>query len=200
MINKSRVSRLWKWAFIVLAVINIGTIAVIGNRMMTKRDETVLKNVKIDAKATKIGEISATTAQVNDLINTYLEDFNQSKNNPLDFKFYVADKAVLEGTYKFFSIDVPLYVYFEPLALEDGSIELKVSDVSVGALPLPASTVLSYVKSAVKKQLPDFITIAPSKKIVKIDIQKVKFAGGMFAEADKVDLLNGKFVFEIYQK
>jgi uncharacterized protein YpmS len=40
--NKSQVSRVWKWAFIVLLILNLATVAVIGNRMTTKRDQTVL--------------------------------------------------------------------------------------------------------------------------------------------------------------
>ena len=116
----------------------------------------------------------------------------------MNYKFYLSDKAVLEGAYKIFGKDIPLYVYFEPYALNDGSVNLKVTSISIGTLSLPAKTVLNYIKGAY--DLPKFVTIKSEKQEVVIDLPQIAITKDTFLQANKLDMKNYKFVFNLMQK
>ncbi len=185
----------WKYLFLLILAINIAFVAVVGFQVTKHRDQKVLDKVSVIKGVNKVAEISTNTEQLNTLINKYLGDF---QDNKMSYKFYLSDKAVLEGSYKLFGKDIPLYVYFEPYALNDGSVNLKVTSISIGTLSLPAKTVLNYVKGAY--DLPKFVTINSEKQEVLIDLPQVALAKDTFLQANKLDLKNDKFVFNLMQK
>lgn len=185
----------WKYLFLLILAINIAFVAVVGFQVTKHRDQKVLDKVSVIKGVNKVAEISTNTEQLNTLINKYLGDF---QDNKISYKFYLSDKAVLEGSYKLFGKDIPLYVYFEPYALNDGSVNLKVTSISIGTLSLPAKTVLNYVKGAY--DLPKFVTINSEKQEVLIDLPQVALAKDTFLQANKLDLKNDKFVFNLMQK
>ncbi|MDR1605634.1 MAG: YpmS family protein [Streptococcaceae bacterium] len=185
----------WKYLFLLILAFNIAIVAVVGFRITQHRDQAVLDKVSQVKGATKLAAVSTTTEQLNTLINKYL---TKSQNDKMSYKFYLADKAVLEGSYQLFDTEIPLYVYFEPYALKDGSVELKVSSISIGTLGLPTKTVLNYIKGTYN--LPSFVTIKADDQELLIDLSKIEIAKDTFFQADKLDLKNGQFVFNLMQK
>lgn len=89
----------------------------------------------------------------------------------MTYKFYISNQqAVLEASYKLFGTKIPLYIYFEPLALSDGSISLSVQNISAGSLSLPTSEVLQIVKAY---DLPDFVQVESKKIKLSLIYQKL---------------------------
>lgn len=185
----------WKYLFFLILAFNIALVGVIGFQVTKHRDQKVLDKVSVIKGVNKVAEISTNTEQLNSVINKYLGKF-QGKD--MTYKFYLSDKAVLEGTYRIFGNDIPLYVYFEPYALNDGSVNLKVTSLSIGTLSLPAKTVLNYVKGAY--DLPQFVTINAEKQEVLIDLPQIAIAKDTFLQSNKIDMKNDKFVFNLMQK
>lgn len=185
----------WKYLFFLILAFNIALIAVVGFQVTRHRDQEVLEQVKVIKGVNKVAEISTTTEQLNSVINKYLGNF---QGKEMTYKFYLSDKAVLEGSYRIFGKEIPLYVYFEPYALNDGTVNLKVTSISIGTLSLPAKTVLNYIKGAYK--LPKFVTIKSEKQEVLIDLPQIAIAKDTFLQANKIDFKNDKFVFNLMQK
>lgn len=157
--EKVKKSAIWKWLFLVLLAINLAGIVFVAIRVTTPRDQTVLNQKSVSSSDQKVAQISSTTSQLNELINSYLETY-QTKE--MTYKFYISNQqAVLEASYKLFGTKIPLYIYFEPLALSDGSISLSVQNISAGSLSLPTSEVLQIVKAY---DLPDFVQVESKKK------------------------------------
>jgi uncharacterized protein YpmS len=185
----------WKWLFLALLAINIGTAAFIGSRAFTTRNQASLNSSINTQKDSKVATIDSSTEQVNQLINGYIQSY-QSKD--MTYKFYLSNQAVLEASYKLFGQKIPLYVYFEPLALSDGSVSLKVTSVSVGTLSLPTTAVLGYIKSSVK--LPNFVQVESSKNQIIINLPKLALASNLYLKTNQIDLVNQKFSFDLMQK
>ncbi|GFH40108.1 YpmS family protein [Pseudolactococcus insecticola] len=188
-------NKYWKYLFLLILAFNLAVVCVVGFQITKHRDQTVLSKVSVIKGVNKVADVSTNTEQLNSLINKYLADY---QNDKMTYKFYLSDKAVLEGSYKIFGTKIPLYLYFEPYAMSDGSVELKVTSISIGSLSLPTKTVLSYVKNAY--DLPAFVSISPKKQEVLIDLPKLAIAKDTFIQADKIDLKNGQFVFNLMQK
>ena len=93
---------------------------------------------------------------------------------------------------------MPLYVYFEPLRLSNGAVQLKVTSFSVGTLSLPQKEVLQYIKSSYK--LPDIVVVNPQKATITINLQNLKNDAGIYLKATSIDLVNDQFTFDIFKK
>ncbi|MBL3715826.1 YpmS family protein [Lactococcus muris] len=186
---------IWKWLFLALLAINLGGVAFVASRIFNVRDQASLTNVPTVSEATEVGKVSTNRDQLNQLINTYLQDFQTPE---MSYKFYLSNQAVLEASYQLFGQKIPLYIYFEPLALNDGSIALQVTSVSAGTLDLPTSAILSYVKSSIK--LPSFVEVLPAKDQVVVHLPRLALADNLYLKADQLDLVSGNFIFNLMIK
>lgn len=184
---------IWKWLFLALLAINLGTFAFISSRVFNVRDQQSLGQVSKPTETTEVAKITTDRNQLNQLINTYLQDFQTSE---MSYKFYLSNsQAVLEASYQLFGQKIPLYIYFEPLALNDGSVALQVKNVSAGTLNLPTSAVLAYVKSSVK--LPNFVEVLPTKDQVILHLPQLALADNLYLKANQLDLVSGNFTFNL---
>ena len=98
----------------------------------------------------------------------------------------------------FLGKEYPLYIYFQPSKLEDGSILLTLKDFSVGTLKLPKKTVMQVLST--NKDLPDFVKIDSKEATIKIELAKIKNEMDFYVKANTIDLYNDKIVFDLYQK
>lgn len=184
---------IWKWLFLALLAINLGTFAFISSRVFNVRDQQSLGQGSKPTETTEVAKITTDRNQLNQLINTYLQDFQTSE---MSYKFYLSNsQAVLEASYQLFGQKIPLYIYFEPLALNDGSVALQVKNVSAGTLNLPTSAVLAYVKSSIK--LPNFVEVLPTKDQVILHLPQLALADNLYLKANQLDLVSGNFTFKL---
>ena len=184
---------IWKWLFLALLAINLGTSAFISSRVFNVRDQQSLGQGSKPTETTEVAKITTDRNQLNQLINTYLQDFQTSE---MSYKFYLSNsQAVLEASYQLFGQKIPLYIYFEPLALNDGSVALQVKNVSAGTLNLPTSAVLAYVKSSIK--LPNFVEVLPTKDKVILHLPQLALADNLYLKANQLDLVSGNFTFNL---
>ncbi|EFR43961.1 YpmS family protein [Streptococcus pseudoporcinus] len=186
----------WKWGFLLLLALNLAFCFVIGSRLIQIR-EPETEQIKVQKqKAIKVGTINSNRQQLNQTVASFLKD-NQTKD--LTYNIYAGSSSIIfEGKYKLLGYEVPLYVYFQPIALANGNVQLHVSSISAGTLPLPESEVLQYVKSSY--DLPKFVTVNAKKSSLMIDLGKIRSDTPLFLKAKKLDLINDKISFDIYKK
>lgn len=186
----------WKIGFLLLLSANLALIAVVAGRLLERR-EPATEQVKQKVKDhIKVGSFETNREQLNQTISSYLEPFQAEK---LSYEVLVGSTTLMfEGTYEFFSYQVPLYIYLNPYQLEDGSIRLDIESFSVGTLPLPAQDVLRYVKSSYS--FPDFVTIDPKSASIVVDLTKLKNKQGLYLKAKQIDLINDTIRLDLYKK
>jgi uncharacterized protein YpmS len=185
----------WAIAFFVLLALVIGTGVVFVNRVTSIREPKLAVLAQNSQTGQPAATLNSTKEQVNELINTTLEQY-QTKDQT--YKFYLDKQAVLETTYRFLGLDIPLYVYFEPYKTEDGNIQLKVQSISAGTLSLPTGTILSFLKSSVK--LPAFVEVKSKDKMIVIRLDQLKLGDSLSVKANRIDLINDKISFDLYME
>ncbi|MGF1983012.1 YpmS family protein [Lactococcus taiwanensis] len=186
---------IWKWLFLILLAINVAGVLFVAVRVMMPRDQAVLTQKQTSTSDQKVAQITSTTEQLNELINSYLEPY---QTDEMSYKFYISEQeAVLEASYQLFGTKIPLYIYFEPLALADGSVSLSVKSISAGNLSLPTSDILAMLKSY---NLPNFVQVDSKNSQLIINLPKVKLASDLYLKANQIDLVKGNFVFDFMKK
>lgn len=196
--NKDKKINWWKYLFIALLTINIIFIGSIAGKIFVGYNSNV--NPKIEEKheldiANKVAKIEMTTSQVNNLVNSYLKDFQTSK---MTYNFYLGDVATFTGTYKFLFMNIPLSITFTPLSMDNGNIELKVEKISAGNINLPKDKALDYIKSTY--DFPSFVSINGQEEKVTIALSQMELPNNFFVEVDQIDLKNEKLAFNLLQK
>ncbi|MGT2749314.1 YpmS family protein [Streptococcus orisasini] len=185
----------WKWGFLLLLALNIAFWGIIISRVMggspndTKSAQTVTNPVKV-------GTITTTKDELNQTLTSYLNDY-QSKD--LNYSVRLTSTNIeFQGTYKLLGAEVPLYIYFEPYHLKSGAVQLKVTSLSAGNLPLPEAEVLSYIRSSYK--LPKFVEILPQKSVVNINLQNIDNDSGLYLKSTAINLATDEINFDILKK
>ncbi|MGT2865981.1 YpmS family protein [Streptococcus fryi] len=187
---------LWKWLFLLLLAINMAFVAVLASRLIEVREPETEQIKAPDKKAIKIGSFVTNKALLNETVATYLKPY-QSKE--MTYKLYAASTTILfEGKYNLLGYDVPLYVYFEPYRLENGAVQLKLTSLSAGTLPLPEKDVLVFIKKSY--DLPKIVKVVPKDRSIIINLQDLTNEAGIYLEATSLDLINDNITFDIYKK
>ncbi|MGT2948792.1 YpmS family protein [Streptococcus devriesei] len=185
----------WKWAFLLLLAVNIAFWGVIVIRVMGG-SAAAPKSSRTITNPVKVGTITTTKEELNQALTSYLNDY-QSKNMGYSVRL-TSTNIEFQGSYKLLGSEVPLYIYFEPYHLKSGAIQLKVTSMSVGNLPLPEAEVLSYIRSSYK--LPSFVEILPKKSVVNINLQNIDNDSGLYLKSTAINLATDEINFDILKK
>ncbi|CQR25240.1 membrane protein [Streptococcus varani] len=186
---------IWKWLFLLLLAAVLGFGMILLNRITTFREDTSQIVIKKEGE-TKIGTFITTRDQLNDTVATYLKDYQRMD---FSYKLYASNQLVLfEGQYLILGQKIPLYIYFQPSKLADGSVLLTVSEISAGTLALPRAEILTYIKK--NYSLPDFISVDVANSSIHIQTQNISNNLGIYVKANTLDLYNDQIIFDIYRK
>ncbi|MBC2110756.1 YpmS family protein [Listeria innocua] len=138
-------------------------------------------------------QTSTTKSDLNQLINSYIEDF--SKEQDIGYKVFVANNVNFTAEAKIFGEPVELRLKFSPKVVDNGNIELSLTDMSVGALPLPVSYVMNYVNKNYK--FPEWVTVLPKKEKIYLSLDKLKLKGDTKVRADTLNLKKDDISFTL---
>ncbi|MGT2965155.1 YpmS family protein [Streptococcus acidominimus] len=187
----------WKWGFLALLAALLAFCLIIVERVSSPREDTTTAVLSTNSSSDeKLGTFMTSKEQLNSMLATYLKDY---QTDTFSYKVTATNQFLLfEGTYNIWGLDIPLYVYFQPNKLNDGSVLLTVSEISAGTLSLPKEEILSYIKK--QSQLPAFVKIDASKATVTIQLTEVENAQKIYVKANTIDLYNNQLIFDIYRK
>ncbi|BCP58228.1 membrane protein [Streptococcus parasuis] len=185
----------WKWLFLILLAMVLGTSIVVISRLERKRED-LTKLVPTNSVDAKVGRFETNKEQLNATIAEYLKDY---QIETFQYKVYLTSTlAIFEGDYQLLGMDIPLYIYFFPSRLEDGSISLAVQEISAGTLSLPKGEVLTYLQKNYK--LPDIVKIDAENATIQIQLPAIENKFGLYGKVNTIDLYNDQIVIDIYRK
>ncbi|HHT7813675.1 TPA: YpmS family protein [Streptococcus suis] len=186
---------IWKWLFLAQLALLIGCGIVLYTRIQTDRED-LTKLVQTSTEDTKVGTFSTNREQLNQTLTNYLKDYQTEE---FSYQLFVtSQQVVFEGSYQIFGVTIPLYIYFQPSKMEDGSILLRIIEISAGSLSLPKAEVLAYLQKNYK--LPAFVKIDSEQAQVQIQLTELKNKFGLYGKANTIDLYNDQFIVDIYRK
>ncbi|MBM7312860.1 YpmS family protein [Streptococcus suis] len=186
---------IWKWLFLAQLALLIGCGIVLYTRIQTDRED-LTKLVQTSTEDTKVGTFSTNREQLNQTLTNYLKDYQTEE---FSYQLFVtSQQVVFEGSYQIFGVTIPLYIYFQPSKIEDGSILLRIIEISAGSLSLPKAEVLAYLQKNYK--LPAFVKIDSEQAQVQVQLTELKNKFGLYGKANTIDLYNDQFIVDIYRK
>ncbi|HEM2750499.1 TPA: YpmS family protein [Streptococcus suis] len=186
---------IWKWLSLAQLALLIGCGIVLYTRIQTDRED-LTKLVQTSGEDTKVGTFSTNREQLNQTITNYLKEYQTEE---FSYQLFVtSQQVVFEGSYQIFGVTIPLYIYFQPSKMEDGSILLRITEISVGSLSLPKAEVLAYLQKNYK--LPAFVKIDSEQAQVQVQLTELKNKFGLYGKANTIDLYNDQFIVDIYRK
>ncbi|MEG3269133.1 DUF2140 family protein [Streptococcus suis] len=186
---------IWKWLFLAQLALLIGCGIVLYTRIQTDRED-LTKLVQTSTEDTKVGTFSTNREQLNQTLTNYLKEYQTEE---FSYQLFItSQQVVFEGSYQVFGVTIPLYIYFQPSKMEDGSILLRITEISVGSLSLPKAEVLAYLQKNYK--LPAFVKIDSEQAQVQVQLTELKNKFGLYGKANTIDLYNDQFIVDIYRK
>jgi uncharacterized protein YpmS len=136
--------------------------------------------------------IQTNKQDLNRLINHYLKE---EYSGSLDYEVLLTDEVELYGNIPVFSENVEMKLTFEPVALENGDLELQQKAISIGKLTLPVPLVLKFIQSSYP--IPDWVTIQPDEEKVYMELQNMKLKSDLKVRVHEFDLKNNDIEFSL---
>lgn len=184
----------WKIAFITLTAILLGIVLFVAFQGGRQREQ-VYQETQPSLNTLKPSfSVQLKKEQVNELISYYLNDF--LSDSGVKYKFYLEEQAMLNGTFDILGYDLQFYLYFDPFVMENGDVQLKAKNLSLGKLPLPIKQIMSFAKK--KFEIPDWVEISPEEEIVTLHLSQFEMKNKMKISAEKMNLIDDDIRFNVY--
>lgn len=182
----------WKYSFIVLFAVVIGTVGLVGYNVTAPKTEMIKTEKTIKADSTF--EIQMHKRQINSLVTYYLQ--NYLEDSKIKYQLTLDQQAILSGQFKFLGFPVEFNLFFEPYVLENGDVQLRAKQLAVGQLKVPMSFVFNYIKRQYK--FPKWVILDAHKSRITLRLNEFKLENGMQVTAKHIDLKNDKIDLNVY--
>ncbi|PQB64595.1 DUF2140 domain-containing protein [Enterococcus faecium] len=193
--NKTKKTNYWKFAFLILLGVVLGSTVFLGSRIFANREPEL---PEIPALTERQGDpvltINSNKEKVNQIISFFLNEYQ--KDSDIEYKFYLENEALLNGTFEVLGFPIDFYLYFDPYVMENGNVQLKARSLSIGTLSLPIKDVMNMIKRNYK--LPDWIEVNTDDLTIMLRLDQFRMQNGMYIKADKIDLVNDDIRFSLY--
>ncbi|OJF97058.1 YpmS family protein [Alkalibacterium sp. 20] len=177
----------WKWAFLVLLVLNIGVLIWLGVQLSGFLDNEAVQpeseEFVISGEALEF-ELVTDKQQVNRVINLYLQEELDERFS--GYTVIVDDLVELEGALNVFGFDVDFGLYMEPLVMDNGNLQLRAQSIQVGSFELPIGIALNILSQQL--ELPEWIRIDSEQEFILVAFTEFALENDMQFKMRKVDL------------
>ncbi len=183
----------WKYAFLTLLGIVLGIVIFVGFRIFDTRGHSSLEDIVVASEEPVI-EASMTKEQVNRILDFFLNEFLDDSG--IQYRFYLENVALLNGTFSLLGHDVQFYLYFDPYVLDNGNVQLKAKSLSIGSLDLPTRELFRWIQNNYK--LPEWVEVDAKEEIVILNLNNFQLGNGMYIRANKINLVDDEISFRLY--
>lgn len=183
----------WKVAFFVLVGLIISGMAVIVFLATSPSEDMPIPSEKVSKTNGSVLTVGMTPNDFEKLAKKYLSKELNNSSFPIDI--VVNDQIELNSEMIAFGVSVPVSMKFEPVVSEEGNIHLKQTEVNVGKLNIPQTTVLKLMRDAV--EFPQWIIIRPNNKEIFVDLSNLKVGSNSKVRAKNIDLKNDRIILEV---
>lgn len=181
--NKQKVNG-WKWAFITLVLILVGSIVYLGflMRPMTTDQIETEDVIQTDEQVSLTTSLSKGDTEV--IINEYLDSAIGEEFEA--YEVVLSNDLEIHGEMNIFNFNVPFKLFFSPYALENGNIQLRGEAVELANFSLPVSGVMSLL--ARQLDFPEFIAVDSNSQIIEIDLKNLMQGNSFDLVVNQIDL------------
>lgn len=182
----------WKNAFFILASIVVAAIILIVYWLLSPLEKATLLDEVYPYPEGSVLQVKTTVPEFEAVARKYLAD--AIKDSPIDVQIAIDDQIYFFSELIIFGIHIPIQMDFDPI-VDQGNIKLKQTEVHIGKLNIPPSSVLSILRDSVK--FPSWIIVQPKEEQIYVDLSRLIIADGNRVRATKIDLKNEQIELEI---
>lgn len=183
----------WKYAFLLLVALILATVGVTVYRLSSVREPNLPDMSNVQFQGQPVAQLTTNKEKVNMLINQVLQEHSTGQMN---YTFHIENRGILSGTHEFLGFPITFDLYFEPTALQDGNIQLKVTSLSAGTLALPTGVILEAIRGLFT--FPEYVVLDTESDTITIRLDMIQLSENMQIRATMIDLVNDRFEFDIY--
>lgn len=184
---------LWKWAFLILMAILLGTGIWFIQQLQPVRYGEVNETV-VNTEDFMTFSVSAQKEEVTQLINQYIDE--EVKGNNVNYEVLIDESFQLAGSFEVFGFEVPFNLYMDPFVTDNGNIQLKAKQLSLGQLNLPISFVMNQLGSQLS--MPDWVVIDSEAETITLNLNDFQLENGMFFSAERIDLVENELLVNVH--
>lgn len=191
--QKSKLN-VWKWAFLVLLSIVLGTLF----WFFTQMTPVIIGEPNLETQTSSdevTFQVSTKKDDINQLVASYLKDEKIVKG-PVNYQFKLEDQAQLGGTFQLFGKDVQFQLSLEPFVMENGNLQFKATGLSIGKLNLPITFALNQIESQLN--IPDWVAIDSKQETLVFNLNEFTLDSGIHFSVDKIDLAENDIRINVY--
>jgi uncharacterized protein YpmS len=177
----------WKWAFIILLLVNIGIFIWLAVQLNILSDnETIQTDTEEIAVSDEAMDFELVTdkTQVERVANLYLQEELDERFN--GYTVTVDELVEMEGALNVFGFDVDFGLYMEPLVMDNGNLQLRAQRIQLGAFDLPIDIALNILDQQL--ELPEWIRINSDDAFVLVAFNEFSLKNDMQLRMKKIDL------------
>ena len=177
----------WKWAFLTLLAIVLGSVIWLFIQVAipySNEQKQLDQGISNETEEAIPFQVAAEKEQINLLIDQYITE--KQTGQSVNYQFQLTDQAELAGTFKVFGINIPFHLDLDPFVMENGNIQLKAKQISLGQLNLPIPFAMKQISQQL--DLPHWVVVNSEKQTITLKLNEFSLKSGVFFSADRIDL------------
>lgn len=185
----------WKWAFLTLAAVLLGTgIWLVQQLQVQPASQETVNETAVDTSDVMTFSVSARKEEVTQLMNQYIEEEVAGSN--VNYEVLLDETFQLAGSFQLFGFEVPFNLFMDPYVTENGNIQLKANELSLGRLNLPISFAMNQIGSQLS--IPDWVVINGENETITFNLNEFQLESGMFFSAERIDLVENDILVNVH--
>lgn len=185
----------WKIAFLVLVGLLLGSGVFLATRVLSTRETNLPPSSETTVpEGSPVLTMNMDKKKLNTVMEYFLTEFQ--KDSDIKYEFYLENQALLKGQFSLLGADINFYLYFDPYVMDNGNVQLRARDLSIGTLNLPVSEVMSMIVRSYK--FPEWVEVSAKDQTIELKLDQFKLQNGMFIRADHIDLVGDDIQFGLY--
>ncbi len=182
----------WKWLFLALLGFNIAAIILFFILVGIPQEIPDRQREKGEQQEAYI-TVTSTKDSLNQLISNYIQEFQIEDS--MQYDVVLTDVIELYATLPVFSNELELKMTFKPIPLENGDLVLQQQSMELGAMRLPVSYVLNFIKK--QNNYPEWLEIDSKNKEIYVSLKDADLLENVSIKVADFDLEKDNISFRL---
>ncbi|NVY95768.1 YpmS family protein [Lactobacillus sp. DCY120] len=188
----------WKWAFWLLVILIIGTVATSTTLAFWPEKSTEPQTEESSKASSKkaIFDVALTNQQVERLANHYID--KQLSQGDIKYSLKVGEHVSLLGTVVFLGSKIHFELITDATATKTGGVQLRVRGLKVGKLGVPVEFLMFYIQH--NYHFPKWVQVQSSRRLIKINLEQYQqtSSDGYYFRIQKLNLQENQLRVKVY--
>ena len=196
--QQQRPTDIWKWAFLILLGLLIGCVTWFAVQIFSQPADTEIEDTTTQQVASSENihfEVRSEKQELEDIANQFLQ--KESKDNSaIQYKLTIRDSVVISGELNIFNIPVDFELNLDPYVMQNGNLQLRATDLSLGDLRLPVSFVMKQMDKQLN--LPDMVSVNADSKFIVVQLDEFYLDSGIHFSMEHINLEQNDIRVNVY--